>query len=1327
MLPAVAVPSTAYPAAVAADNPVLWYELDETSGTVAYDSSSSPHNGVYQGGVAFGGPGPITAAVTLDGSSAYISNANVANSPSSFSLDIWFQTTSKAGGLIIGYGNSITGASTNYDRHIYMSNNGQIYFGVALNQTIHSNAQYNDGLWHEATATIGPAGMFLYIDGALAASNTTTTASPQTYSGSWRVGYNSLGGWLAHPSSNYFAGSISQASVYNYQLTPSQVAAHHAMAYNPVAIIHAVLPAGEVAVAYSYTLTPAGGTAPYTWSVSAGSLPAGITLNPGTGVLSGTPTAAGTSAITIQVTDAYAETASETTSLVIAPGLSIEGLIPPLTSSSITLPSGEVGAPYTHTFTATGGTPPYTWSGSAGSLPAGFALGATTGTLTGTPTAAGTFTCTIKVVDSRNGKSTAAISLTIVAAPTLAFAAPPAGEVGAAYSYTLSPAGGAAPCTWSVSAGSLPAGVTLNAATGALSGTPTTAGLASCTVQVADAQGRTSAQAVGLLVAATLALTFGDLPAGEVGAAYAHSLAFTGGVAPYTWSVSAGSLPAGITLDPMIGALSGTPAAAGTSSFTIQVSDALGKTATKAATLAVASAPALGFPAPPAGEAGAAYSSTPTATGGTTPYTWSVNAGTLPAGITLDAKTGILSGTPAKAGTSSFTIQVTDAKARPATQAITLVIVAAPTLDFPAPPAGEVGAGYACAFAVTGGMAPYAWSVSAGALPAGLTLNAGTGVLSGIPVSPGAGGFTIQVTDAKAQADSQAVTLDVAPAPTLTFTSVPPGEVGAAYSDTLIATGGTAPYHWSVSAGTLPDGITLDAATGELSGTPTAASTSNLSVQVTDAKAQTAAQALTLEIAAAPGLDFADPPAGEAGAAYSDALTVTGGTAPYHWSVSAGALPDGITLDAATGELAGTPTTPGTASFTIQVTDAQAKTATRQVSLDVTAATSARAQTATQPVKLAVAAAPSLAFTAQPGGQVGVAYSDALTVTGGTGPCIWTVSAGSLPAGLTLNPGTGVLAGTPTTPGTATFTIQVTDAKARTAARTVSLTVAAPPALTFPLPPAGEIGIGYFCALTATGGTRPYAWAVSAGSLPAGLTLNPGSGVLAGTPAAAGIATFTVQVTDAKGQTAAQAIELTIAAPPTFTFGSPPQGEYDCPYLCPLTVTGGSGRYTWSVAAGSLPPLMRLSPSTGLLYGTPKAAGTFGFTVQVTDSNGLSATQPVSLVIVDVIDLAFARLPDAEVGAAYSYALPVTGGIPPFTWSVTIGAPPAGIKLNPATGVLSGTPTSVGGPVFTVHASDARGMYDDQIALLTVTASPVLAAATPPDADVGAAPPSRSP
>ncbi|MER5619667.1 putative Ig domain-containing protein [Streptosporangium sp. NPDC002544] len=260
--------------------------------------------------------------------------------------------------------------------------------------------------------------------------------------------------------------------------------------------------------------------------------------------------------------------------------------------------------------------------------------------------------------------------------------------------------------------------------------------------------------------------------------------------------------------------------------------------------------------------------------------------------------------------------------------------------------------------------------------------------------------------------------------------------------------------------------------------------------------------------------------------------------------------------------------------------------------------------------------APAFTFAAPPAGEVNVAYSVPLTVTGGTTPYVWSVSAGSLPPGLTLNASTGVLSGTPTLGGSYSFTAQVTDASNVTATRAVTLVIAAAPVLTFPAPPNGEVSIPYSIPLTVTGGTAPYVWSVTAGSLPPGLTLNASTGVLSGTPTAGGAFSFSVKVLDALNQSDTRTVSLTIAALPAFTFPAPPAGQVGVSYSVPLTVGGGVTPYTWSVSAGSLPPGLTLNASTGLLSGTPTTTGSYPVTFRVVDAAGLAATQSATLVMV---------------------------------------------------------------------------------------------------------------
>jgi hypothetical protein len=224
-------PLQRYTAAVAPDAPELWYRLNDASGATATDSATTPHNGIYQGGFTLGASGitsapEASAAVTLNGTSGYISNAYKWTNPQTFTLEAWVKTTTIQGGLILGFGTTATGAAGSYDRMIYMANTGQIYFGVGANKTINSTLPYNNGSWHLIDATLSAGGMALYIDGALVASNSTVTEA-QVYNGYWRVGYDSLGGWLAHPTSNYLAATLDEVAVYPTALTPARVAAHY--------------------------------------------------------------------------------------------------------------------------------------------------------------------------------------------------------------------------------------------------------------------------------------------------------------------------------------------------------------------------------------------------------------------------------------------------------------------------------------------------------------------------------------------------------------------------------------------------------------------------------------------------------------------------------------------------------------------------------------------------------------------------------------------------------------------------------------------------------------------------------------------------------------------------------------------------------------------------------------------------------------------------------------------------------------------------------------------------------------------------------------------
>jgi hypothetical protein len=442
------------------------------------------------------------------------------------------------------------------------------------------------------------------------------------------------------------------------------------------------LPPATINVSYSATIQVSGGVPPYTVFV-ADILPPGLGLT-ATGILSGIPSAVGTSTFQVRAVDAQSNSTSRFLTLVVNP--STGGTRPVITTSS-PLPVATIAQPYQTTLAASGGVAPYKWAVS-GTLPAGLQLNTTTGVISGTPTVSGTFSLAFQVSDSAQpvGTGSATLSLTISPAPLTITTVPPlfSGTVGTGYAQTFAATGGQAPYNWSIISGST-GGLTLDAATGVLSGTPQTAGSFDFVIQVADNAGtRKTASFTVLVNPPALTITVGVLPpSGTVGVPYSQklSLVANGGTPPVTWSVASGSVP-GLSFDPSSLVLSGTPTTAGTFSLTIQAADSAGLTARRAISLTIAPA-ALSITtgrAFPDVLLNSSFQQTLTATGGTPPYTWSASG--LPAGLTLNASQGVISGTVTQAGNFGIAITVTDSALAQSQDRFTLNVLLPPTPAF---------------------------------------------------------------------------------------------------------------------------------------------------------------------------------------------------------------------------------------------------------------------------------------------------------------------------------------------------------------------------------------------------------------------------------------------------------------------------------------------------------------------------------------------------------------------------------------------------------------------------------------------------------------------
>jgi streptogramin lyase len=726
------------------------------------------------------------------------------------------------------------------------------------------------------------------------------------------------------------------------------------------------------------------------------------------------------------------------------------------------LPQGIVGASYDQTLTVVGSFTPIdvlTVSnfnpGATGLTPGAITTNTGNGTIviSGTPSAAGNATFTVTVANTTGNTLTQNLTITIRPPLSIATALLPPATAGAAYSQTITVVGGVLPFTtfnvtgFSAGGTGLIAGdITANATTGVFNvvGTPSAGGTATFTINVTDSAGTVVTQDYSITVNPALSIT-PSLPAGTSGTLYNQTLTVIGGGVPYT-SLTVSGLNAGktgltsanITTSATAATvtINGTPTAAGTLTFTVNVVDAIGAVLNKTYTVTINQGLAI-TPSLPQGTVGTTYQHTLTVIGGATPYTITPSpfsaggTGLIAADININAMLGtiIISGTPTATGTASFSVTVTDAAGSSLTQAYSITINAAPTIGSLSVSQWTAGqTGFTGVLTVSGGTGPF--SITAAGLPTGLTavLSGATIGFSGKPTAAGA--FTsgsVTLHDAAGAVASKTFSITIHAAPVVGSLTATQWTLGMTGFKGVMAVGGGTGGLSLVSSTGLPAGLNLALAGNTISftGTPTTAATYSGSVTLHDAIGAAVTKTFTITINATPIIGSLTTTVWTAAkSGFTGALAIAGGTGPFVLSSVSG-LPTGLSavVSGSTVSITGTPTVAQTfASGTITVRDAAGASVTRAFSISIN-----------PPLQIT-----TTRFAAS---TMAVMYTAAVQAKGGTGAVTFAITAGSLPPGMKLGKN-GVITGVSRGFGSFTFTITATDAIGATVSEKFKLSLA---------------------------------------------------------------------------------------------------------------------------------------------------------------------------------------------------------------------------------------------------------------------------------------------
>jgi large repetitive protein len=1024
----------------------------------------------------------------------------------------------------------------------------------------------------------------------------------------------------------------------------------------------------------------------------AGSLPAGVSFNSSTGVLSGTPQpgTVGTYPLVFTASNGVGTAAQQNFTLTV-------DTAPAITSANST--TFAVGASGTFTVTATGLPVPNV--AETGALPNGVTFNTATDVLSGTPLpgTGGTYDLTFTASNGVSPNATQSFVLTVNQAPSITSSNSTIFTVGSAGTFTVTAAGFPTP-TLSES-GTLPIGVSFDSSTGVLSGTPQigTTGTYDLEFSATNGVGSAANQAFTLVINVAPAITSPNATTFAVGSAGSFTVTASG--MPSATFTEAGALPNGVSFNDATGVLSGTPSTGtgGIYDLTFTASNGISPNATQSFILTVDEGSTITSASTTTFQVGVAGTFTVT-TGGFPAATFG-ETGALPYGVSFNTATGVLSGTPepGTGGVYNLTITASNGIVTDPSQNFTLVVEEVPAIT--SGNATTFTVGQFGSFSVTANGYPGSALTEVGALPSGVSFNWSSGVLSGTP-QPGTGGtydLTFTPTNVIGTGSTQSFILTVNEAPSITSATGTVFTVGTSGSFTVTASG--YPASTINETGNLPTGVFFNSTTGVLSGTPQLGSggTYDLTFTPVNLVGTGATQDFTLIVDQSPTITSPSGATFTVGTQGSFNITASGDPAATFGET--GSLPTGITFNAATGVLAGTPQlgTGGTYDLTI--------TATNGFSPD-----------ATQSFVLLVDQAP--AITSANGAVFTVGTAGTFTVTASGYPTPSFAETGTLPIGVTFDDSTGALSGTPLvgTGGTYDLTITATNGVGPDTSQTFTLTVINPPVFTSANSATFVVGTAGTFDVTAAGVPGPIL--SESGALPNGVSFNASTGVLSGTPATGSGGTYNLTFTATNGVSpdASQSFTLVVDEAPTITSVNGANFTVGTADTFDLTATGFPTP-TFN-EAGALPNGLSFSP-TGLLSGTPLpgTGGTYSVTFTPVNSVGIGPGQVFTITVDETPSITSPSTTVFTVGAAGTFDV-LANGFPTSTFAET-GALPAGVSFNSSTGLLSGTPLANTGGTYalTITPTNTAGTGPTQNFTLVVDQAPTITSANSTTFTVG--------